>query len=63
LKSTRSSQIVGTKCKEITTISSKDEMEQWPFKKAKGKQLGKYCREATMKIGSVNFCEKYVSTG
>ena len=51
-------QIVGSKYKEIAT---RDKEGQWPSKKAKGRQLGKYCRGATVKMGGANPCERYVS--
>jgi len=41
-------QIAGSKHKEVTTG---DEKGQWPFKKARGKQPGKYHRGATLKMG------------
>ena len=60
LKGTEGSQAAESKCKEITT---RDEEEQQPFKKAKGKQPEKYHRGTTVKIGGVNPCERCVSTG
>ena len=62
LADTETFQVIGSKQKEITNISSKDEMEQWSPKKTKGKQLGKYCRNTTVKMGSVNPCEKCIHT-
>jgi len=41
LERTEGFQVMGSKRKEITTG---DEEEQQPSKKARGKQLGKYCR-------------------
>ena len=52
-------QVVGSKCKEVTTG---DEEEQWPSKKAREKQLGKYCGGAAVKIGGSNPCKRYVCT-
>ena len=42
------SQAVGSKRKEVATGG---EEKQWPSKKARGKQLGKYHRSATVKMG------------
>jgi len=44
------SQVAGSKCKEVAT---RDEEGQWPSKKAKGKQPGKYCRGAAAKMRGV----------
>jgi len=41
LEGAEGSQVVGSKHKEVATG---DEEEQWPLKKARGKQLGKYHR-------------------
>jgi len=51
-------QVVGSKHKEVAT---RDKEGQWPSKKAKGKQQGKYCEDATVKMGNANPCERYVS--
>ena len=48
LEGAEGSQVTGSKCKEVTT---RDKEGQWPSKKAKGKQPGKYCRGAAMKMG------------
>ena len=53
------SQIVESKCKEVAT---EDEEEQWPSKRARGKQLEKYHRGATVKMGGSNFCKRCVCT-
>jgi len=53
-------QVVRSKCKEVT---ARDKEGQRPSKKARGKQPGKYCRGATVKIGGTNPCERCVSTG
>jgi len=50
---------VKSKCKEITT---RDKERQWPSKKAKGKQQGKYHRGAAVKIGGANLYERCMST-
>ena len=41
-------QVTGSKCKEVT---ARDEEVQWPSKKARGKQPGKYCGGAAIKMG------------
>jgi len=51
------SQVVGSKHKEVAVG---DEEEQQPFKKARGKQLGKYRGGAAVKIGGSNPCERCV---
>jgi len=53
-------QVMGFKCKKV---AAGDEEEQWPSKKARGKQLGKYHGGAAVKIGSSNPCERCVCTG
>ena len=42
------SQVAESKCKEV---AAGDEKVQWPSKKARGKQLGKYHRGAAVKMG------------
>ena len=59
LEEAEKSQIVGSKCKEITTG---DEEGQQLSKKAKERQLEKYCGGATVKMGDANPCERYIST-
>jgi len=49
-----------SKHKEIATGDKKGQQSS---KKAKGKQQGKYYRNAVVKIGGPNPCERYVSTG
>ena len=51
---------MGSKCKEVATG---DEEEQWPSKKVREKQLGKYCGDAAVKRGGSNPCERCVCTG
>ena len=51
---------MGFKHKEVTTG---DKEVQWLSKKARGKQLGKYCRGATVKIGGSNSCKRCVCAG
>jgi len=51
---------VGSKCKEVAIG---DEEEQWPSKKAREKQLGKYCGDAAVKMGGSNPCERCVCAG
>ena len=58
LEGAEESQIVESICKEIAT---RDKEGQWPFKKAKEKQEGKYYRGITVKMGDANLCEKCVS--
>jgi len=57
LEGAEGSQVVGSKHKEVT---ARDEEGQWPSKKARGKQPGKYCRGATAKMGGSNPCERCV---
>jgi len=59
LEGAEGSQVIGSKHKKIT-IGNKE--EQWPFKKAKGKQQGKYCGGTVVKIGGANLCERCMST-
>ena len=51
LEKAEGSQVARSKCKEIAT---RDEEGQWPFKKAKKKQQGKYRGGTTVKIGGAN---------
>jgi len=60
LEGAKGSQIVGSKYKEVIT---RDKERQWPSKKARGKQLGKYHGNATVKIGGTNSYKRCVSTG
>ena len=53
-------QVMGFKCKKVTT---RDKERQRPSKKAKGKQQGKYCGSAVVKMGGANPCERCVSAG
>jgi len=59
LEGAEESQVIGSKCKEIT---AGDKKEQQPSKKAKGKQQEKYCRGAVVKMGDANPRERCVST-
>jgi len=59
LEGAEGSQVMGSKCKEVTT---RDKDVQWPSKKARGKQPGKYHGDATVKMESANLCERCVST-
>jgi len=59
LKEAEGSQITGSKHKEVT---AGNEEGQQPSKKARGKQPGKYCRDATVKMGGSNSCERCVCT-
>jgi len=51
-------QVAGSKCKEIT---AGDKEGQWPFKKSRGKQPGKYRRGAAVKMVGANPCKRCVS--
>ena len=57
LEGAERSQVTGSKCKEVT---AGDEEEQQPSKKARGKQPGKYCGGAAVKMGGSNSCERCV---
>jgi len=57
LEGAEGSQVTGSKHKEVTT---EGEEEQRPSKKARGKQPGKYCGGATVKMGGSNPCERCV---
>ena len=54
------SQIAGSKRKEVATGG---EEKQWPSKKARRKQPGKYRGGAAVKMEGANPCERCVSTG
>ena len=53
-------QVAESKRKEVT---AGDEEEQWPSKKARGKQPEKYRGGAAVKMGGSNPCEKCVCAG
>jgi len=53
LEGAEGSQVAGSKYKEM----------QWPSKKARGKQPGKYHRGAAVKMGGANPCKRCVSAG
>ena len=57
LEGAKGSQVAGSKHKEI---AAEDEEEQRPSKKARGKQLGKYCGGAAVKMGGATPCERCV---
>ena len=59
LEGTEGSQVTGSKCKEVAT---RDEEEQRPSKKARGKQPGKYRGGAAVKMGGATLCERCVCT-
>ena len=59
LEGAERSQVVGSKYKEV---AAGDEEEQQPSKKARGKQPGKYCGGAAVKMGGSNLCERCVCT-
>jgi len=58
LEGAEGSQIAGSKRKEVATG---DEEVQWPSKKARGKQPGKYRRGTAVKMGGANPCERCMS--
>jgi len=58
-EATEESQAMGSKHKKV---AAGDEEGQWPSKKARGKQTGKYHGGATVKMGDANLCERCVST-
>jgi len=58
LEGAEGSQIMGSKHKEVAT---RDKEVQWPSKKARGKQPGKYHGGAAVKIGGANPCKRCVS--
>ena len=60
LEEAEGSQAAGSKCKKVT---AGDEEEQRPSKKARRKQLGKYCGGATVKMGGATPCKRCVCTG
>ena len=60
LEGAEGSQVVGFKYKEITTG---DEKEQWPSKKAKEKQPEKYHGGAAVKMGGANPCKRCMCAG
>jgi len=55
LEGVERSQVVGSRCKEVV---SRDEERQWPSKKAREKQSGKYHRNTTVKIKGANSYER-----
>jgi len=59
LEGAEESQVAESKQKEVT---ARDEEEQWPSKKARGKQPGKYRGGAAVKIEGANPCERCMST-
>ena len=58
LEGAEESQVTESKYKEV---AARDKEGQWPSKKAREKQLGKYCGDATVKMESANPCERCVS--
>jgi len=59
LEGAEGSQVTGSKHKEV---AAGDKEVQWPSKKARGKQPGKYCRGAAVKMGGSNPCKRCVCT-
>ena len=60
LEGAEGSQVAGFKHKEV---AAGGEEEQRPSKKARGKQPGKYCRGAAVKMEGSNPCERCVCAG
>jgi len=60
LEEAEGSQVVRSKYKEV---AAGDEEGQWPSKKARVKQPGKYRRGAAVKMGGANPCERCVCAG
>jgi len=60
LEGDEGSQVAGFKCKEVAV---RDEEVQRPSKKARGKQPGKYCGGATVKMGNATPYKRCVYTG
>ena len=58
LERAEESQVMRSKYKEVI---ARNEEEQWPSKRTRGKQPEKYHRGATVKMGDVNPCERCVS--
>ena len=58
LEGAEGSQVTESKHKEV---AARDKEGQWPSKKARGKQPGKYHGGATVKMGSANPCKRCVS--
>jgi len=58
LEGAQGSQVAGSKRKEV---AAGDKKVQWPSKKARGKQLRKYCGGAAVKMGGANPCKRCVS--
>jgi len=60
LEGAEGSQVMGSK---YTEVAARNEEMQRSSKKARGKQPGKYCRGAAVKIGGSNPCERCVCAG
>jgi len=60
LEGAEGSQVTGSKHKEV---AAGDKEEQWPSKKARGKQLEKYYGGAAVKMGGSNPCKRCVCAG
>ena len=59
LEGAEGSQVAGSKRKKVAT----GDEEQRPSKKARGKQPGKYCGGAAVKMGGATPCERCVCAG
>ena len=60
LEGAEGSQAAGSKHKEV---AAGDEEEQWPSKKAREKQPGKYRGGAAVKMGGTTPCKRCVCAG
>ena len=60
LEEAKKSKVAGFKCKEVAT---RNKERQWPSKKTRGKQPGKYHRGAIVNMGSSNPYERCVCAG
>jgi len=60
LEGTERSQVAGSKCKKVTFGNKEG---QWLSKKAREKQLEKYCRGATVKIGMLTLVRDVCALG
>ena len=60
LEGAETSQIVGSKYKKITNISSENEVRLQPSKKVREKQPKKYCGNTVLKIEDNNLYKRYV---
>ena len=57
LEDTERSKVMGSKYKEVPL---EEDIDCWPSKKAKGKQLARYHKDIRIKMESANLCERYM---